>query len=483
MVWEFMKTFQTLPAAQNVDMDFAPLSGAGQVLLSSTPKSITPFAGVVSFIAWLRRIGFYQRVAAGMPFAYSSPNAIPLVDTFFAFLFSVILGASRFAHCDWLRFDNALHALLGVARFPGCDAVLRFFAKFSQGAVEAFFRPLTRWLLTLLRPPKDGFSLDLDSTIFNREGSQEGAAKGYNPRRPGRKSHHPLLAALAEAPFILHAWLRPGNTAAGRGVIAFLQEALALLPEGWRVRTVRADSGFFDQALLGFLEERGLPYLIVARLTGQLKQRLHSSALVWRKIDAHFAVSSFTAKLHGWKDTRRFIVVRETERDDKAAVGRRLLDVPGYTFRVWVTNRNEDPMLLWRDYNQRATIEQRIEELKNDLHAGGFCKKNFFATEAAFLSAILGFNLLSLYQAQVTPKAGWRKPSTLRAAVFICGALLGRAGRKLALRLSQNGGGLEKHKPLIENALNTQIAIAPLLQRPGQQKSDFDTVLPGGDGI
>ena len=71
----------------------------------------------------------------------------------------------------------------------------------------------------LLTPPADGFSLALDSTIFQREGQQEGAAKGYNPRRPGRKSHHPLLAALAEAPFILHAWLRSGNTAAGRSVI------------------------------------------------------------------------------------------------------------------------------------------------------------------------------------------------------------------------------------------------------------------------
>jgi hypothetical protein len=107
VVWEFVKAFHTPPAAQNVNMDFAPLLGAGQVILSSTPKSITPFAGVVSFVAWLRRIGFYQRVAEGMPFAYSSPNAVPLVDTFCAFLFSVGLGASRFAHCDWLRFDKS----------------------------------------------------------------------------------------------------------------------------------------------------------------------------------------------------------------------------------------------------------------------------------------------------------------------------------------------------------------------------------------
>jgi hypothetical protein len=44
-------------------------------------------------------------------------------------------------------------------------------------------------------------------------------------------------------------------------------------------------------------------------------------------------------------------------------VGRQLIDIPGYTFRVWVTNRSEGALELWRDYNGRACIEQRIEEL------------------------------------------------------------------------------------------------------------------------
>jgi hypothetical protein len=104
---------------------------------------------------------------------------------------------------------------------------------------------------------------DLDSTIFAREGSQEGAAKGYNPRRPSRKSHHPLLAVLAEAPFVLRAWLRSGNTASGRGACAFLKEAFAQLPAGWSLRCLRADSGFFDQALLAMLQKHAVPYIIV----------------------------------------------------------------------------------------------------------------------------------------------------------------------------------------------------------------------------
>jgi hypothetical protein len=454
-------------------MDFSPLCGGGKIKLGSTPKAVTPFGGLASFIAWLRSAGFYQAASAAMPLRYGSPNAIAPVETFTAFLFATIVGASRFAHCGWLRFDKALHAMLGIARFPGDDAVLRFFGRFGQPLIEAFFRPLWRWLFTLMAAPKEGFTLDLDSTIFNREGSQEGAAKGYNPRRPGRKSHHPLLAVLAEAPLVLHAWLRSGNTAAGRGVIAFLREALALLPQDWRVRCVRADSGFFDQGLLAFLEERGLPYLIVARMTAAIKARLHSAALVWRKVDGDYEVSSFTARLHGWGEARRFIVVRERVRENREAVGRRLLDVPGYTFRVWVTSRHEDPATLWRDYNGRATVEQRIEELKNDLHADGFCTRRFFATEAAFLSVIFAYNLLGLYQAQVTRQSGWRQPATLRAAVFVCGAVLGRAGHRLMLRLSQSGGGLARHKSLILKASEPKQPIAPLLPRTRPPRDDL----------
>jgi len=57
--------------------------------------------------------------------------------------------------------------------------------------------------------------------VFERYGHQEGSLKGYNPRKHGRPSHHPLLAMLAEAKVVVHAWLRSGNTASARGVNSF----------------------------------------------------------------------------------------------------------------------------------------------------------------------------------------------------------------------------------------------------------------------
>lgn len=446
--------------------EFTSLFGETKLLLDETPKAITPFGGLASFLTFLGQIGYAKAVAERLPFAEpTSPNAIPLAHTLTAFMVAVVAGASRFAQCQWLRADHVLHAMLGIERFPGDDTIRNFFLRFTQAQIEAFWRPLWRWLLRLVACPKAGFSLDLDSTVFCREGKQEGARKGYNPRRKGRKSHHPLLAVLAEAPLVLHGWLRSGNTGAARGVVPFLQEALALLPEGMWVRCVRADSGFFEEAFLSFLEGRSLPYVVVARMTSGLKGRC-AGIRDWKEIDENYAVGEFTAQLLGWSRQRRFVVVRERVRESKAALGRLLLAVPGYTFRVWVTSRTDGPLELWRDYNGRATVEQRIEELKHDLAANGFCLHSFFATESAFLAVLFTFNLLSLYQHMTTPGSAYRQPGTLRTAVFLAGAVLGRAGHDVVLRLSAAWGGLAKHKPLMEAALDWLKATSPKLIPP-----------------
>lgn len=445
-----------------------PLFGKAKTKLTQTPRAVTPFGGLVSFIEFLSQSGYAQVVEKHLPWQLNSPNAIPLAHTLTAFCIGVVTGARRFAHTEIARADRALHALLGLERWPGADTVRALFHRFSQGTVQSFWRPLWSWLLGLVQCPTAGFSLDLDSTVFQRAGHQQGAAKGYNPRRPGRKSHHPLLAVLAEVPFVLHGWLRSGNTGAARGAVGFLGEALALLPRHFHIRCVRADSGFFEDPFLTFLEQRSLPYLVVARMTVQLKRRA-AAIKDWQGVDEHYAVGEFKAQLQGWSVARRFVVVREQVREDKEAVGRKLIDVPGYTFRIWVTNRSDSPMVLWRDYNGRATIEQRIEELKNDLGADDFCTQNFWATESAFLAVLFTFNLLSLYQQCSAPTAGYRQPATLRTTVFICGAILGKAGRQKVLHLSAAWGGLDKHKSLLESILVWKHPTPPKLDPPQDQ--------------
>src|SRR5258707_2519060 len=60
---------------------------------------------------------------------------------------------------------------------------------------------------------------------------------------------------------------------------------------------------------------------------------------------------------------------REELQNNKAAVGRKLIDLPGYVFRVFVTNRNDPALEIWRDYNGRATVEDRKSTRLNSSHA------------------------------------------------------------------------------------------------------------------
>jgi hypothetical protein len=259
-----------------------------------------------------------------------------------------------------------------------------------------------------------------------------------------------LLAVLSEAHFLLHGWLRSGNCGTSRGVVEFLKEALALWGQRQKIRLLRADSGFFDDKLLSFLEQRLLPYIVVAKLTRWVK-RAAQRVEQWTMLDEDYAVGEFRLKLLGWSVERRFVVIREQVREGRDSVGRKLIDVPGYTFRVFVTSCSDPPEEIWRDYNRRADMENRIA-----------CLKQFFATEAAFRAVLLLFNLLAEFQ-RAAGMPVYREPTTIRTQVLTCGAILGRAGRRLVLHLSESWGGLKTRTPLLDNILTWQIPISPKL--------------------
>jgi Transposase DDE domain group 1 len=435
-----------------------------RLILRETKRAVTPFGGLAVFVSFLGKIGFVEKLRQHMPVCWRSPNHIEPTATLMGFLMTVLAGGKRFAHAGLLRGDRALHALMGIDRFPTDDTIRNLFRRFAMGQVQRLFEPLFEWQMERLPQRSDGYTLDLDSTVFERYGRQEGSLKGHNPRKHGRPSHHPLLAVLSEAHFLLHGWLRSGNCGASRGVEEFLKEALALWGQRQIIRLLRADSGFFDDQLLSFLEQRCLPYIVVARLTQWVK-RAAQRVEQWTSLDENYAAGEFRLRLHGWQVARRFVVIREQLREGRDSVGRKLIDVPGYTFRIFVTSSTEAPLEIWRDYNRRADMENRIAELKHDLGADGFCLKQFFATEAAFRAVLLLFNLLGEFQ-RAAALPSYRAPATIRTQILTCGAILGRAGRRLVLHLSQSWGGLNTRIPLLDNILACEFPTSPKLDPP-----------------
>jgi hypothetical protein len=435
------------------------IGDGGQAVLRETGRAVTPFGGLVVMIELFRKLGLLEAVRERLPFQYCSNNAIPPEHTLLAFWLGVFAGARRFSHLQMLRCDRALRALCGIRAFPSDDTVRNFFKRFDQAQSARFFPALWQWLLAK-QPPRTCI-LDLDSTLLQRFGDQEGAVAGYNPTRRNGRAHRPLLAFVSEPVLVLHGWLRAGNTADNRGAVEFLSEALACLPASWTIQGVRADAAFYDQKLLGFLESRALEYVIVAKRREGLQEHVRRIQS-WRAIDECTAVGEFTVQMPAWSRARRFVVVRLRLPDPNEAS---LLKVPGYEFRVFVTNRSEPAEWLWKHYDQRAAIEPRFSELKTDLGADDFCLHKFFATEAAFLSVLFAFNLQALLQTFAPHTQGvQRRPATLRQSLFVCGAVAGRCGHKFVLFMSQAWGGLAQRKALLDNISAQVFPTSPKLE-------------------
>lgn len=58
----------------------------------------------------------------------------------------------------------------------------------------------------------------------------------------------------------------------------------------------------------------------------------------WQEVDKIYSVGELNTALWGWDRSRRFIVIREQIQESKESMGKYLLYIPGYTFRVFATN-------------------------------------------------------------------------------------------------------------------------------------------------
>ena len=406
-----------------------------------TEHPITVSAGIILLRLYFEWIKLREELnEALVRVAKRSNHQISSVEVMLSWFYGLALGAERFEHFTRYRRDRLLGELLGIERFGSPDTLRRLFLRFGYRELTEVSERLMRFSLTRMRPILLGHTLDLDSTVLCRYGEQEGSLKGYNPRKPGRPSHHPLVAFLAEGRRLLWASMRSGNSGSANGCVEFLKQALTVLPEEHRIGLVRADAGFFEKRLLEYLENQQLPYIIVARLTAVVRKLvIHQiPSTGWRVVARGIDVADLEVSLPNWKAVkRRFVCLRQEIAERPEATGRRLIDCPGYTYRVMVTSVPYAAEVVSRMYGGRADSENRIKELKEDLSLDTFCLKSFDATDAAFRMGCVLYNLLAQFRETVLPRSWFeRRLRAVRDFVFLVGADLISQGRRVQIRFA-----------------------------------------------
>jgi hypothetical protein len=392
-------------------------------------KKVTPFGGMSLMKNFIDQTCIREKLSElDLPYPESNAGYDPVLITE-AFWLSIWTGASRYIHCDWLRYDSALQDIFGWKRMPSQSTYSRFFGKFSQKRNTEVFPELQHWFFNQLGV--DNITVDFDSTVITRYGEQQGSSKGYNPNKKGRNSHHPLMAFVSQTRMVANAWLRPGNTADSSSCKEFMEETFNEALKGKTVGLVRADSGFYTQELLDYLEDKELKYIIATRMYPNVKNAV-GGLDNWIELSKGIELNEMIFN-HTDGKPRRYIVIKKKVEDRPKASGKLLFeDLPGYRFSCYVTNLDLPLDQVWNIYNTRADCENRIKELKEDFGLDNFCLKDFWATEASFRFIMVAYNLMSLFRHFALNHHNRATLKTLKSYCFAIGAwTVNHANRKV----------------------------------------------------
>ena len=406
-------------------------------------KEITPFGGLSLFLKMLEKCHFEEHLASCSLPQQGSNRGYKPIQLILGLFAGVWCGANCFGHLDVVRYDAALCKLLGWERGADHRAYQRYLNKFSQTINQRVFSELFGWFFSELI--FDNYTLDFDSTVMVREGNQEGAAKGYNPKRPGRPSHHPLLAFISDVRMIANYWLRPGNTSASTNYISFLDDTLSRL-QNKKVGLIRMDSGFFSGNIMNYLEDNQLPYIIACRFNNRIKYRLtHETA--WVEVTDGLDISETTYKSYSWEKPRRIIMVMQEIQKRPMAAGKQIKqlelfedeeDFGKYRYSCYVTNLILPAKVVYDTYRGRADSENRIKELKYDFSLDDFVSHNFWATEACGNFIIMAYNFMSLFRHALINSDKRKFLKTIRYELLDTPAYLGKVKDKHILYLARS---------------------------------------------
>ena len=422
-----------------------------EVKVEFSGKNLTPYGGLGLFSQFSRKLGVEKtldkiRINENCEGGYQAGRKM------MSLIYGLVCGLERPADTVVLKQDRAFQTIIGYEDYYSQSAFSRLLGCFSVAGAEAIGAENNRMLLKVRQDFENRakLTLDMDSHIKTVYGNQQRANVGYNPKKPGRKSYHPLFCFIGETRDFLLGKFRPGNKYTSHGAVKLLRECLQLIPQSVRQLYLRADSGFYSFDFLSFLNQRDIRYAVSVKLYGTIQAQL--GGLKYRDIGGGVEVSEFEYVLRQGKKTlsSRMIVIREEIQEGQKATKKeaRLFELKGYSYQVIATNiRKESPENVWRFYNGRANIENMIKE-----GALGFGLEvspchHYGGNAAYFQLGMLAYNLmnwfkeLALNQQQHKTMIKW-----IRQHFFFIAGKLVSSGGSLILKLSQNYPWQEEYR-------------------------------------
>jgi Transposase DDE domain group 1 len=284
-----------------------------------------------------------------------------------------------------------------------------------------------RWIdLVHARRPPRGIVLDMDSSVSPTHGEQEMSVwNGYY----GCTCYHPLFL-FNQFGDLERCALRPGNVHSADG----WESVLTPVVERYKGKVsriyFRADAGFTNPDVYGFLEAERIKYAIRLPANRILQERI--GHLLTRPIgrppnEVRRSYANFTYQAGSWKRPRRVVAKVEWH--------------PGELYpRVGfiVTNMARPAENVVAFYNKRGTCEQWIKEGKSAIKWTRLSCRSFAANAVRLQLHALAYNLGNFLRTLATPEPikDWSLTSLKEKLVKI-GAKIVSHGRYVAFQMAE----------------------------------------------
>jgi hypothetical protein len=277
-------------------------------------------------------------------------------------------------------------------------------------------------------------TIDVDSSICETYGlKKQGARFGYTSVR----GLHPLLVTASGTGDVLGVRQRGGNAHTARGAANLLSEVFNRVRAAGATGqlSLRADSGFYNNKVVGACAKAGVRFSITAKMSQSLRQVVEKIPEgAWAEVpywtEGGADVAETTYKAFGQAELR--LIVRRV----KPTPGTQLALLTTYEYHALVTDREGATLELEADHRRHAEVELVIRDLKEGPWA--HMPSGRFGANAAWLAFGAIAHNLARWSARLGGITGWAGPitlATLRRRYICVPGHLTRSARRTTLHL------------------------------------------------
>ena len=410
-------------------------------------KNLTSNAGLFLMLENTKNNGIFEMIESDLNFESASINKIKM-NHIKTMLCGHFIGIDKLERLKLLKNDPLVREFEISVKEP--ETVSRFLSNFSfkttQMLRESNFKVFKK---LLSKSGLASITIDIDSSVINVEGHQEGATKGYNPKKLGNRCYNIQFAFCDELKAHVTGFVRSGNAYTANGAAEMIKEIVATLKAQNLEIFFRMDSGYFDEEIIETIESLGCKYLIKAKAYATLVSQVTTSSAVFHKGINGRETAELHVKLDKWKEKRRFVVSRVLKPENERAQ-LCLLEGSEYDYFFFVTNIDLESESVVLSYEKRGNAENYIKEAKYDMSVGYLLLKSFWANEAVFQMMMLAYNLFLLFKFDYLDASEYRQQiKTFRLKYVFLAAKIIKTARSVIMKLSSKYPYQEVYKKCI----------------------------------